>query len=75
MRKTLVEGVRFAEDIRYFQFLRNKDFVRKVSDRFIDEVSDVTVEPDFLNNSLRVTQTIAPDFYRLLEKTKEGLDI
>lgn len=75
MRKTLVEGVRFAEDIRYFQFLRNKDFVRKVSDRFIDEVSDVTVEPDFLNNSLRVTQTIAPDFYRLLEKTKEGLGL
>jgi len=75
MKKSLVEGIRFAEDLRYFEFLKNKNFIRKVTDRIIEEGVGLAVDREFRNSSLRITREIGTDFSNLLEKVKKSLAI
>jgi tellurite resistance protein len=75
MERDLVEGIRFAEDLRYFHFLRDQGFVKRSSVYFVDEVYDAHDDPDFINHSLCITPQIAPELDRLLTKAKKRLGI
>lgn len=73
--KSLINAARFAEDLRYFEYLKSQPFARRTSDRIIDEVVDLTLDRDFRNTSLRITQTIAPRLYATLERVKKSLGV
>ena len=73
--KPLITAARFAEDLRYFEYLRGQAFARRTSDRVIDEVVDLALDRDFKNTSLRVTQQIAPRLHATLEKVKKSLGV
>lgn len=72
---SLIIAARFAEDLRYFEYLRGQPFARRASDRVIDEVVDLTLDRDFRNTSLRVTKDIAPRLYATLEAVKRSLGV
>ena len=50
--KPLIDAIRFSEDIRYFEYLKNKSFIQRISDRVIDEHGTFSFDKDFRSSSL-----------------------
>ena len=73
--KPLIDAIRFSEDIRYFEYLKGKSFVRRIADRVIDEHGTFSFDKDFRSSSLRVNRAITPSLYDQLLKVKNLLNV
>lgn len=73
--RPLIDAIRFSEDIRYFEYLKDKSFVRRIADRVIDEHGTSSFDRDFRSSSLRVNKTITPALYAQLLKVKSLLNV
>ena len=63
--KSIIEGLRFADDLKHYNLLKKNSKVKKIASKVIGEYADITSEQDFMKSGLKVTKELSPKYHDL----------
>ena len=71
--KSIIEGLRFADDLKNFNALKKNPKVKKLASKVIGEFADITSEQDFMKSGLKVTKELSPKYHDLFTRAENYL--
>ena len=69
--RNVITGLRFAEDVKYYNILKKNKKVTNMAKDIIGEFTDIRSESNFMKTGLKVTNEIAPRYFNLFKQAQD----
>ena len=69
--RNVITGLRFAEDVKYYNILKKNKKVTNMAKDVIGEFTDIRSESNFMKTGLKVTNEIAPRYFNLFKQAQD----